>query len=222
MRPFKIKTATPSDAKTVIQTMTRAFSADPVARWFYPDSEHYEQHFPSFVGAFAGAAFEHGSADCLEDYSAAAFWFPPGARADDQALAMLLRDSIPERRHAEVLALLEQMEHNHPAEPHWYLPMIGVRPAKQGRGYGSALLEHGLKRCDADNKLAYLESSSPRNIPLYERHGFELLVRFKRVPRRRCFRCFEGLAFPAGALRQKGVFQSLADFQWQSSGSTGG
>ncbi|MGH9960925.1 MAG: GNAT family N-acetyltransferase, partial [Pyrinomonadaceae bacterium] len=29
--------------------------------------------------------------------------------------------------------------------------------------------------CDHDQKLAYLESTNPRNIPLYERHGFELL-----------------------------------------------
>ena len=53
--------------------------------------------------------------------------------------------------------------------------MIGVDPAKQGAGYGSALLKHALERCDADDKLAYLESSSPKNLPLYERFGFERL-----------------------------------------------
>jgi GNAT superfamily N-acetyltransferase len=53
--------------------------------------------------------------------------------------------------------------------------MIGVVPDKQGNGYGSALLRHALERCDSDDKLAYLESSSDKNIPLYERHGFEVL-----------------------------------------------
>jgi GNAT superfamily N-acetyltransferase len=74
-----------------------------------------------------------------------------------------------------VFGVLEQMDAYHPAEPHWYLPMIGVDPARQGKGYGSALLKHALARCDRDDKLAYLESSNPKNIPLYKRHGFELL-----------------------------------------------
>lgn len=46
----------------------------------------------------------------------------------------------------------------------------------QGRGYGSALMRHALTRCDRENKLAYLESSNTRNIPLYERYGFGLLA----------------------------------------------
>lgn len=36
-------------------------------------------------------------------------------------------------------------------------------------------MRHGLIPCDRDGTLAYLESSNPKNIPLYERHGFELL-----------------------------------------------
>ena len=32
-----------------------------------------------------------------------------------------------------------------------------------------------LIQCDRDQKLAYLESSNPKNITIHERHGFELL-----------------------------------------------
>jgi ribosomal protein S18 acetylase RimI-like enzyme len=46
---------------------------------------------------------------------------------------------------------------------------------RQGRGLGSALLEAGLARCDSEGASAYLESSNPKNIPLYERYGFEAL-----------------------------------------------
>ena len=63
----------------------------------------------------------------------------------------------------------------HPEEPHWYLPLIGTDPARQGRGYGSALLGEALANCDRQTLPAYLEATSPRNVKLYERHGFEAL-----------------------------------------------
>ncbi|HET9917431.1 MAG TPA: N-acetyltransferase [Candidatus Binatia bacterium] len=168
-----VRTAKISDRDPVINVIVRAFSADPVARWFYPDSQRYAQFFPKFVDAFAGAAFESGSADCVDDYVGAALWLSAGIHPDETALCTLLQNTIAEPDQADAFALLEKLEKNHPAEPHWYLPMIGVDPALQGNGYGSTLLKHALERCDREDKLAYLESSNPKNISLYERHGFE-------------------------------------------------
>jgi Acetyltransferases len=67
----------------------------------------------------------------------------------------------------------------HPHEPHWYLPIIGVDPPHQGRGLGEQLMAHALARCDADRLPAYLESSNPRNLSFYQRHGFEALGRIQ-------------------------------------------
>ena len=82
---------------------------------------------------------------------------------------------MSEQIQKDVFAVFEQMGRHHPSEPHWYLPLMGVDPSQQSKGFGSALLQHTLIQFDRDNKLAYLESSNPRNIPLYKRHGFELL-----------------------------------------------
>ena len=51
--------------------------------------------------------------------------------------------------------------------------MIGVDPVKQGQGYGTALLRRSLELADRDGISAYLESTNPRNNPLYERFGFK-------------------------------------------------
>jgi ribosomal protein S18 acetylase RimI-like enzyme len=170
-----IKTATPSSADQAIGTVVLAFSSDPVARWFYPDPHQYLLHLPSFVRLFAGKAFEHNSAYYVDGYLAAALWLPPDVHSDENALAALLQRTIPEENQQEIFGFVEQMDNSHPSEPHWYLPMIGVDPSKQGQGYGSALLKHALERCDGEGKLAYLEASSPKSIPLYQRHGFELI-----------------------------------------------
>jgi ribosomal protein S18 acetylase RimI-like enzyme len=71
--------------------------------------------------------------------------------------------------------LLGVLHANHPKEPHYYLHAIGVRSGQQGRGVGSALLRQGTEHCDREGLLAYLENTNERNLPLYERHGFQVL-----------------------------------------------
>jgi ribosomal protein S18 acetylase RimI-like enzyme len=170
-----IQTVALSNADQAISTVVLAFSTDPAARWLYPDPHQYLLNFPSFVRTFAGKAFEYNSAYHINAYAGAALWLPPDAHPDENALIALLQRTIAEKNQENVFACLEQMGGYHPTEAHWYLPMIGVDPAHQHQGYGSALLQHALLACDRDHKLAYLESSSPKNIPLYERHGFELV-----------------------------------------------
>jgi len=170
-----IKTATASDAVPVIAVVVLAFSADPAARWTWPDPNQYLMHFPNFIRAFGGNAFTHGSAYYVDGYTGAALWLPPEVHPDEEALLTLLQRTVPAPVQKDVSAVFEQMERYHPREPHWYLPLIGVDPFHQGQGYGAALLQHALISCDRDHTPAYLESTNPKNIPLYERHGFEVL-----------------------------------------------
>ena len=72
-----------------------------------------------------------------------------------------------------MFSMFEQMDALHPWEAYWHLPLIGVDPVHQGKGIGSALLSVVLNVCDSRKVSAYLEATSPRNVPLYERHGFE-------------------------------------------------
>jgi len=68
----------------------------------------------------------------------------------------------------------ELMEIAHPHDrPHWYLNVIATVPHRQGHGLGAEALRPVLERCDAEKIPAYLESSNPRNMTLYRRHGFD-------------------------------------------------
>jgi ribosomal protein S18 acetylase RimI-like enzyme len=171
----QIRTATIADQKYIIASLVLAFSNDPVARWLYPDPYQYLTHFPRFVQTFGGKAFELGTAYASDGYSGAALWFPPGVDPDIELTIEILQESIFESDRTDVFAVLEQMGHYHLKEPHWYLPMIGVEPTQQGKGYGSALMQHVLAQCDRDRIPAYLEASKPANLPFYEQHGFEVL-----------------------------------------------
>ena len=63
----------------------------------------------------------------------------------------------------------------HPAEPHFYLNTVGVAPNCKGQGHGGTIIDHTLDLADNAGHPCYLESSSSRNVPLYERLGFDVV-----------------------------------------------
>ena len=167
--------ASRSDYERSIAALVTAFVSDPFIRWIFPDGKQYLEYFPLLLKYFAGRAFDHGSAFRSEDFAAAALWMPPGVGPDEQAVGAVIQEGVASERQEEVFAVLEQVGSSHPKVAHWYLPAMGVEPRFQGKGYGSALLARGLEVCDRDHVAAYLESTSPANIPLYKRFGFEVV-----------------------------------------------
>lgn len=170
-----IKTGLASDEAGTFGVLTLAFSTDPMARWSLPDPAKYLATFPSLARAFGRGAFEKGTAYIADGFFGAALWLPPGVESDGESLIRLLDENGSDDIKEDMSVVFEQMEEFHPTEPHWYLPMIGVDPAHQGVGVGSALMTEALKAVDRDGLIAYLESSNPKNISLYERHGFEVI-----------------------------------------------
>lgn len=166
--------AGPVERDPVMDTLALAFSTDAAMRYMFPTASSFLANFSRLAAAMAGSALAAGTAYAAGG-QAAALWLAPGVEPDSEAIVAVIAPAVaPER--LEVLAELGAlMAQYHPEEPHWYLSMIGVDPSRQGQGLGAALLKEGLKRCDAEGLPAYLESSSPKNVPLYERHGFEVI-----------------------------------------------
>ncbi len=171
----EIRTTTQADESPAIDAIVLAFVADPVARWCYPDPHQYLTNMPRFARAFAGSSFAHGSAHCTGECAGTALWLPPDVHPDEEALGEVIESTVSESVRTDLYAVFEQLAGYHPAEPHWYLPLIGVDPAYRGKGIGGALMKYAAQQCDHDQTPAYLESTNPRNVSLYQRHGFEVL-----------------------------------------------
>ena len=174
--------ASPADLVEVIQTLTDAFAVDPHLDWFMRDDaarDHARLGFFRLLVNEIGAA--QGRIDRPVGGGAAAVWMPFEAlgplpiTTELKALPTLLR-ATGMRRFGRLLAIRSDMDKHHPMDrPHAYLQFLGVSPAAQGRGVGSALLRAASARLDAASMPAYLETGTTRNVALYERHGFKVL-----------------------------------------------
>ena len=126
------------------------------------------------MNAYGGRAFEADCAWTEAAFRGGALWLPPGTEPDEEELGSVVTSTVAEPKQGQLFAALEELGGYHPEEPHWFLPLIAVDPMSQGRGIGSQLMKHTIARCDETGARAYLESSNPRNISLYERHGFRV------------------------------------------------
>ena len=124
---------------------------------------------------FAARFQPHGENCVNETASGAAVWLPPGATftpEDDARFETALVTAAAPTSSAPVSSPRRWAVH--PSDPHHYLMLLGVVPARQGTGVGSALLRAVLDIADAAGEPAYLEATTPQNRALYERHGFEV------------------------------------------------
>lgn len=172
-RMVQVRTARAGDRRPISRTLACAFAADPVIRWLMPTRSRDARMFRALAAHVHAAP---GCADVALDNGStvgAALWDPPGHHVPlGQALlgfVWLLTAMGPSsfRRGAVLEAAFALAR---PTESVWYLAQLGA--ATPGQGIGSALLEHRLATITGP---AYLESSNQRNVPFYQRFGFELV-----------------------------------------------
>jgi ribosomal protein S18 acetylase RimI-like enzyme len=174
-----IRKVTQADVPGLVEALARAFYDDPMMSWMFPDDSVRGQRLRSgFAFYIRKIWLRHDECYTTNQLDGGALWMPPGTwhLSGFQQLRLLpgmirvARGGLP-----RLLRALNRMEAKHPHEQHYYLPVIGVQPESQGRGFGGALLRPILERCDRERSPAYLEASTPRSRALYERNGFELV-----------------------------------------------
>jgi GNAT superfamily N-acetyltransferase len=181
MPTIEVHSARKADVGEFSHTLSRAFFDDPVVSWIVPDAPVRAKGLPRMFATLARHHFlAGGGTEIATDgahIAAAALWDPPGRWKPSRLEELLMMPGFLRAfgRGASRGQVVDQlMKSNHPEEPHWYLAMIGSDPTFRGEGYAHALMKSRLDRCDAEHAPAYLESSSPDNVPYYERFGFKV------------------------------------------------
>lgn len=168
------------DAAT--RTLARAFATDPMFAWMFPDAAAREAALVRFNRVPVEYGVRYGRVTASHDARAVAIWIPPGRAI---TVPGMLRSGMlgvpfavgvaPFIKFMKANGTMERIHKHHVPEPHWYLMVVGVDPALQGHGAGSALVHEGLALADQDGRPCYLETSHERNLAFYQRLGFVVL-----------------------------------------------
>jgi GNAT superfamily N-acetyltransferase len=147
--------------------------------WTVPAGADAGRASDAFFSAYHRAAFPQGWLWVVGDgrVDGMALWVPADAhdayedvmRGIDAEVGRIMGERKP--TYDRFWAWVDE---HRPAEPHWYLEHIAVEPARRGSGLGRSLIDHGLTHADAERSLAWLATSRPGNVPLYERFGFDV------------------------------------------------
>lgn len=161
--------------------LARAFHGSPNFVDLFPDVRVRARVLPRVFAAGCRDALRAGRVDAAVRDGAVvgvAVWLPPhGFPLTAGRQLRLLPDTL------RVLALAPgavgrltrfdaALARHHPDQPYWYLEAVGVDPAAQGAGIGTALLRPGLERADRAGLRCYLETATEANVAWYRRLGF--------------------------------------------------
>jgi GNAT superfamily N-acetyltransferase len=172
----------------IVEAVAQAFYDDPLLSWVFPDDDRRLRRLTEGFGLFMRKVWlTHGQCYTTDRYAGGSFWLPPGTWQMGFLRQLLMLPAMIRfagRDMPRLMSFLTATERVHPHDPHYYLPVIGVAPPWQGKGFGAALLRPVLEICDRERLPAHLEASSSRNRALYERHGFRVVgqIRVKDSP----------------------------------------
>tara|TARA_X000001036_G_scaffold204008_1_gene191661 strand:+ start:2102 stop:2686 length:585 start_codon:yes stop_codon:yes gene_type:complete len=172
-----IRKLDPSQLEAASNALMMGFSTDPFQRWLMPDPTIYYKNFKKWTINTCKQSFLEEGVFGDENNYGTAVWFPPGFDIDFADVSETYKE-IPKDRKAEAFKMFDMMGESRVHDA-WYLEYLAVDPSKQGSGLGSLILKESLKVIDELGEAAYLESSNPQNMSLYERFGFRFLKKIQ-------------------------------------------
>jgi GNAT superfamily N-acetyltransferase len=173
-----VREATGADLAEVADILADGFADDPFFEWMF---EGDRGGLRAWMGFVADLALAKGTAQ-IASGACTVLWIPPGDRifADEHELAgaRSLLEGVLGARAEGVLGAFGEIGRRRPAEPPSaaHLLHIATRPEWRGKGLGAEVTAPGLAECDRNGWPAFLNSTTPRNHPFYERLGFAPLA----------------------------------------------
>jgi GNAT superfamily N-acetyltransferase len=171
-----------SDVDAAAQVVSQAFVDDPLTSFMFPTKSTRLKTLHTFSRIYGDINIRNGRGYGVgEPLQGVAFWnFPT---QEDVSMSInslgkflpLLFSMYPIGywRARAILNRIETLHQKHAAEPHFYLDNLAVLPSARGQGLASKLIRPILEMADAQKSVAYTDTVTQANVPLYEHFGFQ-------------------------------------------------
>ena len=175
-----VRLAEQRDVPRIAATLTIALADSRWTRWALPDDGRMQRltRLHELDAGHRGVSTQ--SAWVTDDVAAVAVWEPPAGSAPlpGDVAAALTRELpyLAADRWTAVRETAALIQGARPAEPHWWLAHLGVRPTARRRGLAAAVLAPALLRCDADGSLAAAAVFTWANVRFLRGFGFEVTL----------------------------------------------
>ena len=178
-----VRLAEQRDVPRIAATLTVALADSRWTRWALPDDGRMQRltRLHELDAGHRGVSTR--TAWVTDDVAAVAVWEPPaGTAALPGDVAAALARELPylaADRWAAVRETAALIDGSRPAEPHWWLAHLGVRPSSRRRGLAAAVLAPVIVRCDAEGSTAAAAVFSWANVRFLRGFGFEVTAELR-------------------------------------------
>lgn len=163
--------------------LARGFRDNPNFVDLFPDEEARARALPRLQEACLRDALGFGhvyAASRGDELVGISAWLPPGAFPLSPRRQLLVSPEVVRvlaaspRSVPRLIRFMAGIGGLHPAQPYWYLLVVGVEPGERGSGIGARLLRPVLARADEAGEPCYLKTMTERNVAWYRGLGFEV------------------------------------------------
>src|SRR5687768_1359258 len=182
MPDTNLRLLTLSDVEEAAQVLAQAFVDDPLVSFMLPVKATRVKTLVKFFHVYGEIIIKNKRGYGVgEPLQGVAYWkFPEqdslsiSVKSLGKFLPLLFTMyPIGYFRARAVLNQLDAMHGKYANEPHFYLDNLGVLPSARGKGLSSKLIRPFLEMADSQKVIAYTDTVTPANVPLYEHFGFE-------------------------------------------------
>ncbi|HEY0054715.1 MAG TPA: GNAT family N-acetyltransferase [Pedobacter sp.] len=173
-----MKKAAYYDKQLIINLLTNSFQTNQSVNYLVQQDKKKTDRIRYLMDYSFEMCFNYGEVFISDDERACALILYPDQKRTSLKSAMLdvklIFKSIGIANIKKALSRESKIKSIQPKMASYYLWFIGVDPEFQGCGIGSNLLKNVIAHSNEVNRPVFLETSTLKNLPWYNRWGFEI------------------------------------------------
>jgi hypothetical protein len=162
----------------VIEILTKSFEDNQSVNYIVKQDSKRAERIKALMDYSFEVCFMFGDVYLSDDQKGCALVLYPDKKSFSIKSTLLdvqlLLNAIGLTRAGKALSRESAIKINYPKDPIYYLWFLGVINSDQNKGIGSQLLKEIIIDSQKQHKPIYLETSTIKNIPWYEKFGFSI------------------------------------------------